>query len=141
MEILSKNPSGFFMLVEGGRIDHAHHDVTVHRALDETVAMDLALETAIKFLEDIGELDQTLIVVTADHAHTMSVNGYSKRGLNILGLTGRNLNDDLPYTILSYANGGAYYYHNLPGIDEDGNATVVRKDLSKISEEELWGFQ
>ena len=55
--------------------------------------------------------DDTLIVVTADHSHSMTINGYPKRGNPILGLVndiGGELAqgaDGKPYTTLSYANG------------------------------------
>ena len=55
------------------------------KALSEAVAMDLAIERTIEILSESGELDDTLIVVTADHAHTMSISGYSARGVPILG--------------------------------------------------------
>ena len=67
--------------VEGGRIDHAHHDSQAHRALDETVAMDEAVEAAMALTSQ----EDTLIVVTADHAHTMSISGYPMRGQEIIG--------------------------------------------------------
>lgn len=35
---------------------------------------------------ELTNQEDTLIVITADHAHTMSLSGYSKRGENILGL-------------------------------------------------------
>lgn len=50
--------------------------------------------------------DDTLIVVTADHAHTMSISGYSRRGDDILGLNGDLSNKDhMPYSTLNYATG------------------------------------
>ena len=48
---------------------------------------------------------QTLIVVTADHSHAMTMLGYPKRGTDIRGLTGDLAKDGLPEPILSYANG------------------------------------
>ena len=56
-------------------IDHAHHDTYVNTALDETVAMDKALETVLNMVE----LEETLIIVTADHGHTMTMGGYQSR--------------------------------------------------------------
>lgn len=70
-------------MVEGGRIDHAHHATQANRALSETVALDEAVEKALELLAD--ELDETLIIVTADHAHTMSISGYAIRGTDIRG--------------------------------------------------------
>ena len=46
-----------------------------------------------------------MIVVTADHSHTMTIMGYPKRGVDIRGMTGNNGTDGLPEPILSYANG------------------------------------
>ncbi len=45
LEILTRNQKGFFLMVEGGRIDHAHHDTKANRALLETIAMDQVLKT------------------------------------------------------------------------------------------------
>lgn len=52
---------------------------------------------AIRQAKDMVNLDETLIVVTADHAHTMSLSGYSKRGKDILGLN-TELGDGAVYT-------------------------------------------
>ena len=72
IEMLSKNTEkGFFLMVEGGRIDHAHHDVWANIALDETIALDMAIETAFNMTNN----QETLIIVTADHGHTMSFAG------------------------------------------------------------------
>ncbi|KAL0838594.1 hypothetical protein ABMA28_016686 [Loxostege sticticalis] len=105
IEILSQNPKGFFLFVEGGRIDTAHHQTKARKALDETAEFAKAVEAAIRMVD----LENTLIVVTSDHSHTMTYSGYSKRGSDILGFTNRmNASDNLPYTTLSYANGPGY---------------------------------
>lgn len=57
----------------GGRIDHAHHGAQAERALDETVEFSKAIDLARKRTKE----ENTLIVVTADHSHTMSIAGYS----------------------------------------------------------------
>ena len=72
-------------MVEGGRIDHAHHFNTANRALEELVQLDLAVEKALEMLED--ELDETLIITTSDHSHMMSMSGDNVRGKDITGLT------------------------------------------------------
>lgn len=72
IEILSQNPKGFFLFVEGGRIDHALHETKPRVALDETLAFARAVELATKMVN----LDETLIVATADHTHTMTISGY-----------------------------------------------------------------
>ena len=83
IRFLRKNrKDGFFLLVEGGRIDHAHHANRALRALEETVAMDKAIAIA-KMLTDE---EDTLILVTADHSHALNINGYPTRGNPITGV-------------------------------------------------------
>ncbi|XP_071840260.1 alkaline phosphatase-like isoform X2 [Apostichopus japonicus] len=105
IQILSKNNNGFFLAVEGGRIDHAHHDSLGYKALHDTVALDTAVQVAI----DMTDPRDTLIIVTADHSHTMAIAGYPVRGNDILGVvedpTGQVPVDGLPYTTLGYLNG------------------------------------
>ena len=112
---LSRNPDGYVLLVEGGRIDHANHYGNAYRALTDTVAMSDAVRAADKATSD----DDTLIIVTADHSHTLAFVGYPQRGNPILGkVRGSSGEDDegdlvadgtgLPYTTLSYANGPGY---------------------------------
>ena len=105
IKILKKNPKGFFLFVEGGRIDMAHHETKARKALDETVELSKAVQRAVQ----LTSTQDTLIVVTSDHEHTMSFAGYSNRGNNILGLnTEISTIDNLPYMTLSYANGLGY---------------------------------
>ncbi|XP_061939130.1 alkaline phosphatase-like isoform X4 [Apis cerana] len=71
LRILAKNPEGYFLFVEGGRIDHAHHYNNAYRALDET----LALEEAVRAVMKEVDLSETLLVVTADHSHVLTLGG------------------------------------------------------------------
>jgi alkaline phosphatase len=65
IELLSTNPNGYFLLVEGGKIDHGHHASNARRALDDFVAFDEAIGLA----KELVSADDTLLVVTADHSH------------------------------------------------------------------------
>nr|AUF74484.1 Cry8Ea3 toxin-binding alkaline phosphatase [Holotrichia parallela] len=103
IELLASAENGYFLFVEGGRIDHAHHETRAQKALDETVEFHKAIERAV----ELTNKEDTLIVVTADHAHTMSVSGYAERGNDILGICDK-ADDELPYMTLSYANGPGY---------------------------------
>ncbi|XP_065093658.1 alkaline phosphatase-like [Ochlerotatus camptorhynchus] len=106
-DILRKNENGFFLFVEGGRIDHGHHNNMARFALDETVEFSKAVDLARgKFSEE-----DTLIVVTSDHSHTVSFSGYSNRGSDIFGAAGVG-SDELPYMTINYANGLGYYDHS-----------------------------
>ncbi|XP_018327222.1 membrane-bound alkaline phosphatase-like, partial [Agrilus planipennis] len=100
IKLLSKGDEGFFLFVEGARIDMAHHNLLAVKALAETVAFSKAVSVA----ENLTNSEETLIVVTADHAHTMTINGYPSRGNDIKGISGA-ADDGLPYLTLSYANG------------------------------------
>jgi alkaline phosphatase len=62
--ILSKNPKGFFLMVEGGRIDHAGHERNLSKIVPDTLAFDEAVKTALDFA---SQKNDTLVLVTADH--------------------------------------------------------------------------
>ncbi len=99
--------TGFFLVVEAGRIDHAHHAGNAYRALVDTIALSEAVAVAVAMTDP----RETLIVVTADHSHTLTIAGYSARGNPILGyaagVDGKPLTDaaGVAYTTLGYANG------------------------------------
>lgn len=98
---------GFFLIVEGGRIDHAHHAGNAYRALTDTIAFADAVAVAV----ERSDPAETLIVVTADHSHTLTIAGYPARGNPILGYVagadGKPQKDmrGEAYTTLGYANG------------------------------------
>ncbi|KAJ8923108.1 hypothetical protein NQ315_001661 [Exocentrus adspersus] len=94
--------NGYFLFIEGGRIDHGHHAAWAKKAFDETVEFSKAVQRAL----DMTSEEDTLIVVTSDHAHTMSVAGYPDRGNPILGAAGTDDNGKTRLTI-NYANGPA----------------------------------
>lgn len=64
LAVVSKNPKGFFVMVEGGRIDHACHAHDIAAAIHDVIAFDKAVKTALDFQK--GHPD-VLIIVTADH--------------------------------------------------------------------------
>ncbi|XP_036393514.1 LOW QUALITY PROTEIN: alkaline phosphatase-like [Megalops cyprinoides] len=101
IRILRRNPKGFFLLVEGGRIDQGHHASRASMALHETVALDNAVARALELTNE----EDTLTLVTADHSHSISFNGYPFRGNSILGKSPLFGTDMLPYTTLMYGNG------------------------------------
>lgn len=126
IERLAGNPNGFFLMVEGGRIDHAHHANNAWRALTDTIAMDEAIVVA----SEMTSVEDTLILVTADHSHPFTHSGYSTRGNPILGLVRGNDNSGapreqpsldgfgLPYQSLGYAVGPGH--HGLTNTQEAG---------------------
>lgn len=121
IKVLNKGTNGYFLFVEGGKIDIAHHEAFAKKALDETIEFSKAIQRA----ADITDRMDTLIIVTSDHAHTMSLAGYPDRGNDILGSAG-TADDELPYSTLTYANGPGYTPE-----DADGNRHNLDKDKKR----------
>jgi alkaline phosphatase len=125
IETLDRNPRGYTLMVESGRIDHAHHASNAWRALTDTIELSNAVAAAAEMVD----LRETMIVVTADHSHVFTISGYPTKGNDILGLVRGNLStgapapnptlasDGWPYTTLSYANGSNAGRQNLTGVD------------------------
>ncbi len=113
IDALAARDTGYVILIEAGRVDHAHHDSNAYRAMKDMQALNAAVQVA---KDKAG--DDTLIMVTADHSHVFTISGYPARGNPILGLV-RNPDpeagepakdyakdlDGKPYTTLGYANG------------------------------------
>jgi alkaline phosphatase len=121
-------------VIEAGRIDHGHHDGTAYKALTETQELH---ETVAWLLTKV-DLSETLIVVTADHSHTLTLAGYATRGNPILGDVVTNdgngypmgsVSLDLagnPYTSLGYRDGpGASDKQSLENTDPNYRQTAL----------------
>ncbi|XQW85127.1 alkaline phosphatase [Thalassotalea piscium] len=111
IDVLDNNDKGFFLTVESGRIDHAHHAGNASNALTDTIEFSKAVQAAI----DATNEEDTLIIVTADHSHVFTIAGYPKRGNPILGKVvgigaqeASLASDGKPYTTVGYANGLGY---------------------------------
>lgn len=151
IERLHRNPKGYVLLVEGGRIDHAHHSGNAYRALTDTIA----LSDAVRVADGMTSPEDTLILVTADHSHTLSFVGYPVRGNAILGkVHGSSGEDgaenfaldalDRPYTTLNYSNGPGYTGASaqqpegpkrFPHEQRDVQPAHGRPDLSRVDTE------
>jgi alkaline phosphatase len=139
IDILASRDTGYFLMVEGGRIDHGHHEGKPGYALTEAQAFVRAIEVAL----DKIDLEDTLVLVTADHSHTFMMVGYPVRGNPILGLvvendrTGEPQSGPIldaagtPYTTISYANGpGAI--RELPRPVPDTGLTALSQSLIPV---------
>lgn len=127
---LSRDEDGYILMVEAGRIDHAHHSTNAARALEDTDALDLAVATAL----EMTSAEDTLIIVTADHSHTLTLAGYPARNNPILGKVAYGTGavalgaDGRPYTTLGYANGPS-----APcAVTSDPAQPCQRPDLSDV---------
>lgn len=130
IDILDNNDEGYFLMVESGRIDHGHHAGNAYGALSEAIELSSAVAAA----RAATNPEDTLILVTADHSHVMTISGYARRGNPILGkviATGGTepvlAGDGLPYTTISYANGMGF--HDL-GDETDSDAVYSQSPIS-----------
>ncbi|MFN0022687.1 MAG: alkaline phosphatase [Parvularculaceae bacterium] len=139
IDILRQDKDGFFLMVEGGRIDHAHHAGNAARALKDTQAFSEAVAAAIAKTDT----RDTLIIVTADHGHTLTFAGYPRKGSDILGLATATLEDTRArdgyalagdgkaYTTLGYANGPGSILSGQTKVKERAEPTPAEvKDIN-----------
>jgi len=114
LDKLSKNPEGFFLMVEAASVDKMSHPLDWDRALVETIEFDKAVAVAREFADKNPD---TLIVVTGDHTH----------GVAIIG----TVDDEKPGTEMrekvgTYDNAGFPNYE-----DKDGDGYPDRVDVSR----------
>jgi alkaline phosphatase len=134
IERLQQSDKGYVLMIEGGRIDHAHHLTNAARALEDTIAFDAAVKVALEATKN----ENTLLIVTADHSHTMTFSGYAKRDSPILGLvksldgTATLAKDGKPYTELSYANGPSALFGGIEKGATEPKPAGLRPDLTVV---------
>ncbi|CAH0686448.1 unnamed protein product [Spodoptera exigua] len=131
IKVLQKNKNGYFLMVEGGNVDMAHHRGWAKIAVNEALAM----EEAVQLAADMTDAEDTLLIVTSDHTHSLSINGYPDRGSSIFGIAQPSSHDKINYTTLSYATGGPgsfqFYVHT-----DDNGSRVMRRDPSEDDTEQ-----
>ena len=125
IDILAKNPQGYVLMIEGGRIDHGSHANNAYRTLTDAVAFEDALKAVLAKVNT----EETLIIFTADHSHTLNIMGYPDRDTNILGLVKERgklalADDKKPYTVLQYVNG--------PGAKTGERADLTKTDTLDV---------
>jgi alkaline phosphatase len=72
LQVLSRHPNGFVLMVEGALIDKFTHPLDWERAVMDTIQFDQAVEAAKEFA---AARNDTLVLVVADHTHGISVVG------------------------------------------------------------------
>jgi len=99
LRILSRNPNGFFAMIEGGRIDHASHRNDVAATIQDVIAFDEAVGVAIDFAKSHPG---TLVIVTADHeTGGMTLIGHSKTSKEYVGIDLKQVgNQNLSFELL-----------------------------------------
>jgi alkaline phosphatase len=114
LDRLSKNPQGFFLMVEGASVDKMSHPLDWERAIVDTIEFDKAIGVARDFA---AKNPDTLIIATGDHTH----------GFSIIG----TVDDDKPGTEMR-EKVGTYEKAGYPNYeDKDGDGYPDRVDVSK----------
>ncbi|XXN65350.1 alkaline phosphatase [Enterobacter ludwigii] len=98
INLLSTNDKGFFLQVEGASIDKQDHAANPCGQIGETVDLDEAVQEALAFAREHGD---TLVVVTADHAHSSQI---VENGTKAPGLTQAVNTKDGAVMTISYGN-------------------------------------
>ncbi len=114
LDNLSKNPDGFFLMVEAANVDKMSHPLDWDRAVIDTIEFDKAIGVAREFA---AKNPDTLIVVTGDHTH----------GVSIIG----TVDDEKPGDIMrekvgTYAEAGFPNYE-----DKDGDGYPDKVDVTR----------
>ncbi len=98
IEVLSTNENGFFLQVEGASIDKQDHAANGCGQIGETVDLDEAVQVGLDFAKKHGD---TLIIVTADHAHSSQI---IPAGADAPGLTQTLITKDGSPMTINYSN-------------------------------------
>lgn len=116
----SSGDAGFFLMVEGGRIDHACHAMDAARLALEVTAFDYTVSAALEFARDRGD---TLVVVTADHeTGQLQVTG---DGELVFGSDGHT---DTPVPL--FAEGPGQEWFDVGGLDNTDIAKLIARALA-----------
>ena len=124
IEYLSSNENGYYLEIEAGRVDHANHAGNAKR----TMIDGMAFADAVAMADELTDDADTLIIVTAEHEHSIAFNGYCGRGTPIEGLcygvaqTGEMHSDELvladdgkPHTVVGHLNGAGSVLTKVEG--------------------------
>lgn len=126
---LGRNKKGFFLMVEGAKIDYAGHANSFAASVIETLGFDLAVQQALRFADSNGE---TLVIVTADHeTGGLSLIGGDTTGRRISGVYASDDHTPVFVPVLAYGPGAASFtgvyentdiFHKIIRLTIDGKA-------------------
>lgn len=119
IEILRKSANGFFLMVEGGNIDHTGYDNKLTHNTDEVLAFDQAVKAAMDFAKEDGE---TLVIVTADH----ETGGLVKEGDSYKFTTTGHTNE--PVFVFAMGPGGELFQGDILNTDICNNIKKIFLD-------------
>ncbi|PVD35558.1 hypothetical protein C0Q70_02521 [Pomacea canaliculata] len=135
IQILSKNPKGFFLLVEGGRIDHAHHEGNAANALHDTWPSPRPCrrhETCLTSPTPSSSPQPTIRM----SSHSQATPNEATTSLLVPGLVktdGLSLaKDNKTYTTLVYGNGPGYLEGPRPNLTQEDATNLLYKQQSAV---------
>lgn len=67
LNVLGKNPRGFFVMIEGGAVDFACHSNQKGRLIEEMKGFNDAVEAVVRWVNENSNWEETLLVITGDH--------------------------------------------------------------------------
>jgi alkaline phosphatase len=126
-KLSAENPKGFFLMIEGAKIDYAGHANSLPGSVLETLSFDLAVAEALKFADENGE---TLVIVTGDHetGGLTLVDGNKAEGL----ITAQYMTDDhTPIMLPVYAYGP--FSGKFAGVYENTRIFHIIKEIAGIN--------
>ena len=103
LNILGKDPDGFWVTIEGGDIDWAAHDNNIDNLIGATLDFDKAVGSVIAWINANGGWEENQLIVTADHDHYLTLNG------------------DFPTLVRNNAANGISELTNIDDIAKSGN--------------------
>jgi alkaline phosphatase len=133
IELLSQGDEGFFMMVEGGRIDHACHANDIIGSVYDTLIFDEALGKAYEFYE--AHPNETLIVVVGDHETGGMGLGFGKEyRLNFENISEAKVSiaDTLPSAYQAGGDRDAYFVYLEENLGLTGDYALTEDEKAKI---------
>lgn len=73
IEVLSRDPDGFWLMVEPGDVDWANHDNNIDNSIGAVLSGDAAVEVITDWVEQNSNWDESLLIVTSDHGHFLVI--------------------------------------------------------------------
>lgn len=124
VKFLSESADGFFLVIEGARIDHGNHNKEPFLALTDTIEFSNAVREVLRFVD----LSETTVLVTADHSSALAFSGYPTRGMPVLG--------SLSYPEISFSGGSKFQAGHLEKTQSQ-NPVSSEDDLAKHAGEDV----
>jgi alkaline phosphatase len=151
LAILSDNPEGFFLMIEGGAIDWASHNNDLVRLIEEQIEFEKTVEAVMEFIETNLNWEETLLIVLADHECGYLTGGFdSVSGFQHIRDQGKGKLPDVQFLSENHTNHlvpffskgiGAHSFQVMSsGFDSVRGQYIHISDVAKYINY-LWGYE